>query len=453
MDAALKYLDANRERFKDLLFDYLRVPSISAQSDHVDDVRRAAGFVKERLEAAGFTAGIFEGDGLPTVHGSRIEDPSRPTLLIYGHHDVQPAEPLELWETPPFEPTIVDGEIRARGCADDKGPSLALLLAAECLVSSGSPLPVNLEVVIEGEEECGGPVVEQYLRANRERLRECAAVVIADTSGFAKGTPALCYGLRGLAAIEVRVRGPGRDLHSGSYGGTIANPATALARLVASLHGADGRVAVEGFYDGVLEVDDSERARMAVLPFDEAEYLEETGSSMLIGEEGFSTLERKGARPTCEINGIFGGYAGEGVKTIVPAEAGCKITCRLVPGQDPARVADAVTRHLESCCPPGVRLTVERGHQARAVYTDPETPWAHAARSALESAFGRPAALTREGGSIPVVNVFDSVLGLQPLLLGTYTPGERAHSPNERYPLEDFHAAIRAGIHLFGTAR
>jgi acetylornithine deacetylase/succinyl-diaminopimelate desuccinylase-like protein len=452
MDAALAYLDSNRDRFQDLLFEYLRIPSISAVKESHAEARRAGEFVKAHLEEAGLEAGLYEGDGLPTVHGARIEDESKPTLLVYGHYDVQPAEPLELWETPPFEPTIVDGEIRARGCADDKGPSLALAIAVECLAKAGVPLATNVRFIIEGEEECGGPVVEQYLRANQDELSKAEAVVIADTCGLAKGKPALCYGLRGMVAAEITLTGPARDLHSGTYGGTIANPATALARLVASLHDTDGRVAVDGFYDGVLEVDAAERARVAAIPFDEAEYLAETGSPALFGEAGYSTLERKGSRPTCEINGIFGGYAGEGIKTIVPAHAGCKITCRLVPGQDPARVFEALQAHLERQCPSGVRLEVSAGFQAPAVYTDPETNWAKAARGAMEKAFGVPAALTREGGSIPVVNVFDSVLGTQPLLLGTYAPGEKAHSPNERYFVEDFFAAIRTGIHLFGSA-
>jgi acetylornithine deacetylase/succinyl-diaminopimelate desuccinylase-like protein len=421
MDAVLRYLESNHDRFKDLLFEYLRIPSISAQKEHHAEARRAGEFVRAHLESAGLEAGLFEGDGLPTVHGARIEDESKPTLLVYGHYDVQPAEPLELWETPPFEPTMVGGEIRARGCADDKGPSLAMAIAIECLVKAGVPLASNVRFIVEGEEECGGPVVEQYLRAHAEELSAAEA-------------------------------GPARDLHSGTYGGTLANPATAIAHLVASLHDADGRVAAEGFYDGVLEVDDAERARVAAIPFDEAEYLAETGAPSLFGEAGYSTLERKGSRPTCEVNGIFSGYSGEGVKTIVPARAGCKITCRLVPGQDPARVFESLKAHLERHCPEGVRLEVEEGHQAPAVYTDPDTNWARAARAAMEKAAGVPAALTREGGSIPVVNVFDSVLGTQPLLLGTYAPGEKAHSPNERYFLEDFYAAIRTGIHLFGGA-
>jgi acetylornithine deacetylase/succinyl-diaminopimelate desuccinylase-like protein len=448
MQAALDHLDAHRQDFLDLLFEFLRIPSVSAQSERADDARRAAAFVVQRLESAGFEASLFEGNGLPTVHGWRVEDPAAPTMIVYGHYDVQPPEPLELWETPPFEPTLVGREVRARGCADDKGPTLALILAAECLRKSAGSLPVNLHWVIEGEEESGGPVVGEFLKANVGRLK-ADALVIADVSGLDPRTPALCYGLRGLVALEAKMTGPARDLHSGTYGGTIANPVTALARLVATLHDADGRVAVDGFYEGVREPDGVERARTAAIPFDERAYLEETGSPALFGEPGFSTLERKGARPTCELNGISGGYAGPGSKTIVPAQASCKITCRLVPGQDPAAIGAAVKAHLERHCPPGVRLEVDLGHQAPAVYTDPDTEWARAARAALGFAFDREAALTREGGSIPIVNTFQGALGVQPLLLGTYAPGERAHSPNERYAVDDFYRGIRTGIHLF----
>jgi acetylornithine deacetylase/succinyl-diaminopimelate desuccinylase-like protein len=449
MDAAFRHLEENRDRYLDLLFDYLRIPSVSAQSEYKDDVRKAGEFIRQRLEDAGCAAGVHEGSGHPTVHASCGNDPKKPTLVVYGHYDVQPPEPLELWETPPFEPTLKDGEIRARGAADDKGPSLALVLATECLVRGAGVLPTNLRFVIEGEEEVGGKDIDDYLKKHKDELKG-DALVVADTSGLARGVPALCYGLRGLVAAEVTLTGPGRDLHSGSYGGTVANPATALARLIATLHDENGRVAVDGFYDGVAELDETERARMAALPHSDEEWLEETGSPALYGEEGYTTLERETARPTCEINGIFGGYAGEGGKTIVPASAGCKITCRMVPDQDPAAVFEALRRHLEAHCPPGVRLQVDEGAQAPAVFTDPETTWALRARSALEAAYGTAPALTRAGGSIPILNVFQGTLGLQPLLLGTYTPGERAHSPNERYFVEDFFAAIRTGIHLFG---
>jgi len=449
MDAALRYLDENKDRFQELLFEFLRIPSISAQSDHHEDIRRAAEWTRARLEAAGFEAGLWDdGEGLPTVHGSRIEGDDRPTLLLYGHYDVQPVEQLELWETPPFEPTIVNGEIRARGCADDKGPTLAMLLAAESWVKGAGSLPVNLHVVIEGEEESGGTVIHRYLEEHKDKIK-ADALIIADVGGAGRGIPSLCYGLRGLVATEVKLTGPSHDLHSGSYGGTVMNPATAIARLVATLHDDSGKVAIDGFYDGVQEVGAAEKTRQAAVPFDEQQYLDETGSPALFGEQGYTTLERKSARPTCEINGIFGGYDGEGSKTIVPSTAGCKITCRLVPGQDPQKVYAALEQHLKEHCPPEVAIEIEKGHLAEAVYTDPDAPWALKARQALEEAYGTPAVLMREGGTIPVAIVFQELMGLPPLLLGTYTPGERAHSPNERYFLDDFFGGIRAGIHLF----
>jgi acetylornithine deacetylase/succinyl-diaminopimelate desuccinylase-like protein len=446
MEAALRHLEKHHDRYLKLLLDYLRIPSVSAQRKHDPDTRRAAEFIRLRLGEAGFETGLFEGKGLPTVHGARIVDPKKPTLVVYGHYDVQPPDPLDLWESPPFEPVVEDGEIRARGCADDKGPSLALVLAAECW---GKDLPTNLRFVIEGEEESGGTVVYEYLRAHRKELAAAKAVAIADSSGIARGVPALCYGLRGIAALEVTVTGPARDLHSGTYGGAVMNPATALARLLATLHDAKGRVAVEGFHDGAKPLDDGERKRLAKLPFDERAFLAETGSPALHGEEGFTTWERRTVRPTVEINGIFGGYQGEGSKTIIPSRATAKLTCRLVPGQDPKRVQDAVVRHLELHAPKAVHVTVTRGHTAPAAFLDPETPWAKAARRALEKAYGCAPALTREGGSIPVLAAFREA-GLEPLLLGTYAPGERAHSPNERYHVEDFLGAIRTGIHLFG---
>jgi acetylornithine deacetylase/succinyl-diaminopimelate desuccinylase-like protein len=451
MDTALRHLEQNRDRFLGLLLEYLRIPSVSAQRAHDADSRRAAEFIRTALAEAGFETGFFEGKGLPTVHGARLADPKKPALVVYGHYDVQPPDPLDLWETPPFEPALRDGEIRARGCADDKGPSLALVLAAASWLKGAGDLPLNLRFVIEGEEESGGTVVYDYVKAKRAELAEARAVAIADAPGLARGVPALCYGLRGIAALDVHLEGPGRDLHSGTYGGAVANPATALARLLATLHDARGRVAIAGFYDGAAPPDAAERARLAKLPFDERAFLSETGSPALAGEEGFTTWERRTARPTVEVNGIFGGYQGEGSKTIVPARAGAKLTCRLVPGQDPARVQDLVARHLETHAPPGVRVQVRRGHLAPAMYADPETPWARAARGALERAYGRAPALTREGGSIPVVAAFREA-GLEPLLLGTYAPGEKAHSPNERYFVEDFFGAIRTGIHLFGNA-
>ncbi len=285
MDRALEYLEQNRQRFLDLLLDYLRIPSVSAQEKQHADARRAAEFIRSYAAEIGFETRLFEGDGLPTVHAWHTKNADAPTVLVYGHYDVQPPEPLELWESPPFEPAIRDGVIYARGCADDKGPSLAMVLAAECLLKGEDALPLNLHFILEGEEECGGDVVHEFLKAHRDDLK-ADALVVSDSSAVAPGRPALCYGLRGLAAVEVRVHGPARDLHSGFYGGAVQNPATALARLVATLHEPGGRVAIDGFYDGVRELDDAERARINLRPYDEAEFLRETGSPSTFGEEG-----------------------------------------------------------------------------------------------------------------------------------------------------------------------
>ena len=448
MKRALKHLEKHKEGYLKELFEFLSIPSVSAQSSYRDDARRAAAWMRARLERAGFEAELFEGDGLPTVLGRRIEDPKLPTLLLYGHYDVQPPEPLEEWETKPFEPTLVNGEIRARGCADDKGPTLAMVLGAECWIEAAGKLPVNLKVIIEGEEESGGKVVYQCVHDRKADLA-ADALVIADVPGAAEGVPSICYGLRGLVGLELIVRGPGRDLHSGFYGGTVANPATALARLVATLHDADGRVAVPGFYDGVRKIDAKERARLKARALDEAEFLAGAGATETFGEKGFTTAERMGARPTCEVNGIYGGYMGEGTKTIIPARAGCKITCRLVPDQDPTKVGEAVERHLKEHAPPGVAVEVRRSAGAPAFYMDPDTDWARKAAAALQAAFGHAPALTRGGGSIPVVAAFKRELGLDPLLIGTYAPGERMHSPNERYYPDDFFRAIRTAIALY----
>ncbi|MCZ6574519.1 MAG: dipeptidase [Planctomycetota bacterium] len=448
MDRALEYLEQNRQRFLDLLLDYLRIPSVSAQETQHADARRAAEFIRSYAAGIGFETRLFEGDGLPTVHAWHAKNADAPTVLVYGHYDVQPPEPLELWESPPFEPAIRDGVIYARGCADDKGPSLAMVLAAECWLKGEDALPLNLHFIIEGEEECGGDVVHEFLKAHRDDLK-ADALVVSDSSAVAPGRPALCYGLRGLAAVEVSVHGPARDLHSGFYGGAVQNPATALARLVATLHEPGGRVAIDGFYDGVRELDDAERARINLRPYDEAQFLRETGSPSTFGEEGYTVSELRSARPTLEINGIFGGYQGPGMKTIIPASAACKITCRLVPDQDPEAVTAAVTRHLEAHCPPGVRLEIQPHHGARAVLTDPSATWPQRAARALEAAYGHAPVYTREGGSIPVLTAFQEILGLEPILIGTYSPDERAHSPNERYPVEDFYSGIRTGVHLY----
>jgi acetylornithine deacetylase/succinyl-diaminopimelate desuccinylase-like protein len=363
-------------------------------------------------------------------------------VLVYGHYDVQPPEPLALWDTPPFEPVVRDGRVFARGATDNKGQILAHILGLGEMLQRDGTLPVNVTFLIEGEEEIGSPNLEAFLRANRDELA-CDVVVISDTGMAAHGHPTLTYALRGIAALEFTVRGPSHDLHSGVFGGAVANPATAVARLVASLHDADGRVAIEGFYDDVAPLAPWEREAAAALPITDADLCALTGVEVLVGEPGFTALERLGARPTAEVNGIGGGYQGEGTKTVLPAQAFAKLTFRLVPNQDPEKILALAESHLRRHCPPGARLEIHRGHSGEPYCADPNSAYGQAARRALATVFGRPPALMREGGSIPIVTTFKSILGADTLLLALASPDCRAHSPNENFPIENFRAGLR----------
>jgi acetylornithine deacetylase/succinyl-diaminopimelate desuccinylase-like protein len=442
---ALDYAEKNADRFLSDLMDYLAIPSISGRPKHADDVRKAAEFTRDKLREAGLEADLAEGDGHPLVRADYRGAPGAPTVILYGHYDVQPVDPLDLWETAPFEPTIVDGMIRARGGADDKGPALAQVFGLMSWCKGAGSLPINVVVLIEGEEEVGGPVLPAYIQAHKADLA-ADAVVIMDCPGYAPGVPALAYGLRGIATLEVRVDGPARDLHSGGYGGAVKNPAEALCEMIASCRAADGGIAIPGVLEGIVPLSQKERERSAALPFSEAEFLAETGSPATWGEEGYTTLERRWGRPTFEVNGLFGGYQGDGSKTIVPATAGAKLSLRLVPGQDAQKVLDAVEEHLLANAPAGVTVTVDKGFGAPAILVDVESAPARAARRALAEGFGQEPLLTREGGSIPVVATFAEALGVTPLLVGTYRPGEKAHSPNEQYHPDDFQAAIRTSV-------
>ncbi len=450
-DTPLAYAAANEKPLEAALFEFLRIPSISAQPSYAAEVARSAAWLKARMERAGLNAKVVESAGQhPIVIGRGRHVPGAPTVLVYGHHDVQPVDPVSEWETPPFEPTVIDGVVRCRGGADDKGPTLAMVSAAEAWEKSGG-LPVNLVFAIEGEEESGGHHLADFIKANPDELRaDC--LVILDVPGFDKGVPALCYGLRGIQTLEIRVDGPSRDLHSGGYGGAVANPAEVVARLVATLRNPDGSIAIPGVLDDVAAPDAAERARIADLPVDEEAFRAESGAPALFGEPGFGLYERLWSRPTVEVNGIFGGYSGAGSKTIIPSWAGAKLSLRLVPDQKPERVFAAVKAHLERHCPKTVRLTVTPGHGASAIFTPPAGRFTELARQAMREAYGVEPRLVRAGGSIPIAQVFHQVLGLPPILFGTYSPGERAHAPNERYPIADFHSAVRAGIRFYGLA-
>ncbi len=425
-----------------LLEQFLRFPSVSTQPRHAADLQSCAGWLVGLLESRGFAARLVPTPGHPVVLARGPRRPDRPTVLFYGHYDVQPEDPVELWTSPPFAPVVREGRIFARGASDNKGQILAHVLGAAALLQETGDLPVNVLFLIEGEEEIGSPHLEAVLRELGGELA-CDVVVVSDTGMVAHGWPTLTCSLRGIVALEVILHGPSCDLHSGIFGGAVLNPATALVRLLATLHDAEGRVAVPGFYDQLAPPAAwEEEARAALPPMDEA-LRAQTGVPALWGEAGFTTAERLGARPTAEINGITAGYQGEGTKTVLPARASAKLTFRLVPAQTPAAILAAVLAHLHRHCPPEVRLECVPGHGGQPYLLDPNGVWGLAARRALEATFGRPAALLREGGSIPIVQTFREVLGVDTLLLALASPDCRAHAPDENFPLENLHAGLR----------
>jgi acetylornithine deacetylase/succinyl-diaminopimelate desuccinylase-like protein len=428
-------------RVNDLL-EFLRFPSVSTQSEHVVDMIACAGWLKEKFLSLGFQADVHQTGGHPAVIARTPYDPARPTVLIYGHYDVQPPEPLGEWKTPPFEPEIRDGRIYARGSTDNKGQIMAHILGMGELLAGKATLPANVVFLVEGEEEIGSDNLASFLEKHQPEL-DCDVIVISDTGMVAHGYPTLTFSLRGIAALEFRVHGPTQDLHSGVFGGAVMNPATAAARLIASLHDHDGRVAIEGFYDDVRPILDWEREAAAALPITDADICALAGVSELAGEPGFTSIERLGARPTVEVNGMGGGYQGEGTKTVLPREAFAKLTFRLVPnqsGEDILRLAEA---HLHARCPRGVRLEILPGNCGEPYYTDPNSLYGKAALRALERVFGRKPALMREGGSIPILTTFRKILGAESLLLALASPDCHAHSPNENFPLENFFSGIR----------
>ena len=449
LDAIESQRDASLEELK----TYLRFPSVSTDPEFAGEVGRCAEYVAGLLRAAGFTAEIHPTARHPVVFAERIEDPALPTVLIYGHYDVQPPDPIDLWETDPFEPIVRDGYVFARGAHDNKGQNFCHLKAVETFHRVRGRLPLNVKFMIEGEEEIGSPNLEGFMRANAEMLKADYAVV-SDTSMFAEGVPALMYGLRGLSYLEVVLTGPDHDLHSGGYGGSVDNPANVLVRVLATLQDENGIVTVPGFYDDVLPLEDWERAAFAALPFDEAEYQRSIGAPALFGEKGFSTLERRWARPTLDINGIYGGYQGPGAKTIIPSRAAAKVSMRLVPRQDPDRINDLIEATIRERLPNTVRVEISRHWGSRAVLVDANSKGVEAARAALEKGFGRAPVLVREGGTIPVVGAIQDVLGLDSLLVPFGGHDDRTHSPNERMPLECVHRGIQtAGLLLDGLSR
>jgi acetylornithine deacetylase/succinyl-diaminopimelate desuccinylase-like protein len=437
----------NRDDALNDLFEFIRFASVSADSQFKPQVEAGADWLLQRFRKAGLTSEKFPTDGNPVVLARNEHKPGRKTVLIYGHYDVQPPDPLELWQTPPFEPVIRDGRIFARGSTDNKGQIFAHLIGVEKSLQTDRDLPLNVIFLVEGEEETGSPHLEDFLRKHAAALA-ADVVIISDTGMVAPGVPTFTYGLRGILCLEVRVTGPAADLHSGIFGGSVANPATVLTQLLAQLHDKHGRVAVPGFYDRVKPIQPWEKERWATLPFSEKGWLKTTGSPALYGEEGFSILERVWARPTAEINGLGSGYQGEGPKTIVPSRAIAKLSFRLVPDQDPNELRGIITKFLMENCPPTVSIDVVFQHQGKPYLVEPGSRFGQAAERALEKTFGRPVAFIREGGSVPITQSFKDVLNLDTLLLGLALPDARVHSPNENFPVENFEAGIRLNQRL-----
>lgn len=425
------------------LFAFLRFPSVSTDSRNAGDVRACAEWLIKKLTSMGLEASLHETAKHPIVVAKNVHRADRKTVLIYGHYDVQPVDPLNLWINPPFEPEIREGKIWGRGAADNKGQMLAHVLGVEKTLRETGDLPVNLTFLFEGEEEIGSPNLLPFLRENTELLK-CDVIAISDTGMVAPGVPTFSYGLRGIACCEVTLRGPKGDLHSGLFGGAVANPAAGIARLVSTLHTPDGKVAVEGFYDEVRPLENWEHEMWAKIPgMNDEKFLHFSGSPGLFGEPGYTSAERTWARPTAEVNGIGGGYQGEGSKTVLPAEAFVKLSFRLVPDQSPAVIMQRVKQHLEKHCPPGLTIEVEIGHDGEPYATDPNSAFGLSAQNALRKAFNAEPVLIREGGSIPIVQSFRSVLGVDTLLLGLALADAQVHAPNENFPVENFEAGIR----------
>ncbi|HEV7706533.1 MAG TPA: dipeptidase [Gemmatimonadaceae bacterium] len=439
-----RYLDDNDRRFHDELFDFLRIPSVSARSEFDADMQRTAKWVSDNMRAAGLTTEILPTPGHPVVLGEwRNAPPGAPTVLVYGHYDVQPAEPLDLWTTPPFEPTMRDGRIYARGSVDDKGQLFAHMKAIEAHLKARGKLPVNVIVLAEGEEEVGSDNLEAFVTKHAKRLA-CDYCVISDSSMFAPGLPSILSSLRGLAYFQIDLEGPTSDLHSGSYGGAVVNPAMALARILASFFDDNGHIAIPGFYDKVREWDPKIRAQIKALPFNESDFKKEVGAPALGGEAGYSTLERLWSRPTCEINGLLSGYTAEGSKTVLPSKAMAKVSCRLVADQSPAEIEKLMRAHIARVAPAGVKVTIQMLHGGQPWSAELEGPLYDAAKRALKAAFGRDPVVIGEGGSIPVVSDFQRLLGAPVLLVGFGLPGENAHAPDEWFADENFTKGMRA---------
>ncbi|MFM6976217.1 MAG: dipeptidase [Sphingobacteriaceae bacterium] len=447
MQEIKKYVADNKHRFLDELFELLRYPSVSADPAYKPEVLKTADFVAQKLKDAGAEkVEVCATAGYPIVYGEKIIDPTKPTVLVYGHYDVQPADPLELWNTPPFEPTIRDEKIYARGACDDKGQFYMHVKAFELMMKTDS-LPCNIKFMIEGEEEVGSSNLGIFVQANKERLKS-DVVLISDTSMISMENPSLETGLRGLSYLEVEVIGPNRDLHSGVYGGAVANPATVLAQLIASLHDENNHITIPGFYDDVLELSADDREALNKAPFDLNEYKKDLGVDEVWGEKGYTTLERTGTRPTLEVNGIWGGYIGEGAKTVLPSKASAKISMRLVPNQQSDKITQLFTDHFLKIAPKTVKVKVTPHHGGEPVVTPTNSVAYRAAQKAITESFGKEPIPTRGGGSIPIVALFEKELGIKTVLMGFGLDSDNLHSPNEKYDIANYYKGIET-IPLF----
>lgn len=438
-----EYFKQHRERHLEELIQFLQIPSISSLSEHKKDMEKAAKWLKEELEKLNIdNVSIDETDGHPVVYGEWLHLENKPTILFYGHYDVQPVDPLHLWESDPFQPTIRDNKIYARGASDDKGQVFMHLKMIEALLAIYGTLPVNVKFIYEGEEEIGSPNLPKYIEENKEKLK-ADLIVISDTSLYGPNKPAICYSLRGLCGIQIDVKGAKGDLHSGLYGGGVQNAIHALVSLLASFRNEDGQIQVEGFYDSVLPLSEEEKESFQALNFDEEQLKEKIGVTELFGEKGYSYLERTWARPTLEINGIYGGFSGEGIKTVLPAEASAKITCRLVPNQQPDEIVQLLRKHIEKHTPPGVEVTVTEFDKGAPFLTPIDHPFIQAASRSYEKIYNEKTAYIRGGGSIPIVATFDELLHLPVVMMGFGLDTENFHAPNEHFHLENFDKGLR----------
>jgi len=443
MESIINYIEKNRERFINELFDLIRIPSVSANEANRPDMIRAAEYIRDLLLNNGADrAEVYPTAGNPIVYGMKTIDPSLPTILIYGHYDVMPVEPLEKWVSPPFEPEIRDGRIYARGADDDKCQLFMHLKAFEIMTATGT-LPCNIKFMIEGEEEAGSTSIEGFCSEYKDMLRS-DVILVSDTTMISSETPSITSGLRGLSYIQIEAEGPDHDLHSGIYGGAVVNPCNALCDIISRLKDSDGRVTIPGFYDAVLVPSDDERAKMAERPFDPEAYKKSVGVEALASEKGFSTLESVGIRPTLDVNGIWGGYTGEGAKTILPSKASAKISMRLVPYQSAEKIADLAVSYIRSLAPAGVKITAEYLHGGEAYVSPLDTPEYLAAERACAEVFGKRPIPVRSGGSIPIISTFEKILGVKSILMGFGLESDAIHSPNENYPLENLFAGMRA---------